>query len=351
MSILTALPLLALAALPHAAHAQDTPPAPSAPPPGWQPVDGATAPGQRWIDLPIQQKVRTDGTAWTVGKGHVRLGLFKQTWGVLDNADLSTNAGLWLLGLPNGSAEITAIQTRHLDVGVRAGATWLDLERLSDIPEGKATLVPVGVMGSLLLGRRASVHLGGTWNIFDASGEYTTEQLAQGIATATGVSLDPALLDVLQGIDDSSDIYAGAHVVLTQSHLDADVHINRRDSLVLRTTTFLMLQGSVQGGYRSESSDENSVTAEIGPSARLTIPLQDQLSVLSSISYQASFKRLQVRVGLPLVQGGLWIAALPQAFSLSWTLGPMPDERAALSPAPAAPSPAAPSPAAPAPAP
>lgn len=323
-----AAPLLALALLARPAAAQDAPPAPPDPPAGWQSVDGARAAGQRWVDLPIQPKVRTDGTAWTVGKGHVRLGLFKQTWGVLDNADLSTNAALWILGLPNASAEITAIRTRYLDLGVRAGATWLDLERLCDIPQGKATLVPVGFTGSALLGKRASLHLGGTWNILDASGEYTTEQLAQGIATATGVSLDPALLDVLQDIDDSSDIYAGAHVVLTQSHLDADVHINRRDSLVLRTTTFLLLQGSIQGGYRTESGDDSSVTAEIGPSARLTVPLQDQLSVLSSISYQASFERLQVRVGLPLVQGGLWIAALPQAFSLSWTLGPIPDERA-----------------------
>ncbi|NOY27729.1 MAG: hypothetical protein GXP62_17845, partial [Oligoflexia bacterium] len=282
-----------------------------------------------WKNLAIQPKRMLDGTAYTLGQGRFRAGLFKQSWGALDNVDLSTNAALWLFGLPNLSTRITAIQTPRVDLALRAGVTWIDLQRMLDISGGRATLIPVGFTGSVVLADPLSVHLGGTWNILDASGEYTTQQLAQGIATATGTDINPDLLDVLQGIDQDSSIYAGAHVVLTQSHLGVDLRLNRRDSIIFRSTTFLLLKGTIQGGYSTSSVDGatgSGVTAEIGPSARLTIPLADQVSVLSTLSYQASWRRLHLRVGLPLVLGANWLVALPQAFSLHWLLGPLPEE-------------------------
>jgi len=309
------------------ARAQDT----SAPPPApdtWVAHDqnGRRIVPTHWKDLPIRPKARDENTAYPLGRGVIRVGLFNQTWGVLDNAELSTNTVSWALGLPNVGARVTAIQTRYVDVSVQAGITSFDLERLFDVPGGRATLIPVGWTGSLTLADPLSVHLGTTWNILDATGSYTTTQLAQGIAQATGVQLDPALLDILANIDSGSDIYAGAHVILTQSHLDGEIRINRRDSLILRTTSFVNLQGTIQGGYQTTQQGDGGVQAQIGPSARLSIPLKDQVSVLASISYQASWRRLHLRVGVPIPIGTTWLAAIPQAVSIHWLLGKVPHE-------------------------
>ena len=86
--------------------------------------------------------------------------------------------------------------------------------------------------------------IGGTWNILSLRGTFTTAQMAEGLATATGTEIDPALLDVLKDVDEDSDVFAATQVVLSQGHLGLDWRLNRRDTLLLRTTSFTRLSGT-----------------------------------------------------------------------------------------------------------
>lgn len=284
------------------------------------PAAEASTPPVRWRDQPIDPKGNEEGTAHTLGKGKVSLGLVRQAWGPLDNVELSTVAAADLIGFPNVGVKVTAIQTPAVDIAGRVGATWLNLPMVTAADELKGSLVPVGWTGTWTTTEHLSLSLGGTWNILSLRGTFTTAQMAEGLATATGTEIDPALLDVLKDVDEDSDVFAATQVVLSQGHLGLDWRLNRRDTLLLRTTSFTRLSGTVQGGY-SVTEGESGTTAEIGPSARLVVPLQDQISLLATLSWEWQWRRLHLRVGVPLPIGSSWVFALPEAFSLHWVLG------------------------------
>ncbi len=304
------------------AHADDVPD-------GWKRVgppaaEGAADPPADSLPRhrqPPEPKALVDHTAHTLGRGRVRLGLVTQAWGVLDNVDLQTRSALFLVGVPNLSTKITAIQTRPLDLALRGGGWFVDLSRVDTAGDLKLRLLPVGWTGSLTLSDRVSIHLGTTWDILHAEGAFTVEELATGLATTTGTDLDPLVLDVVSEIDGEGELVAAADLVLTRHQLCGELRLNRRDSLILALDAATALRGTLRAGYRVEAAESGGTTAEIGTAARLDVPLQDAVSALGSLSWQFSWEHTHLRLGIPLPLGGNTWLALPQAISLHWVLG------------------------------
>ena len=62
---------------------------------------------------------------------------------------------------------------------------------------------------------------------------------------------------------------------------------------------------------------------QIGTTARFRTALGESLPALVTVSWQFSWERLHLRVGIPLTRGAPALFALPQAFRLYWVLGPL----------------------------
>lgn len=295
---------------------EDPPPQEAAQVEGWTRIDDAGP----WRLQPILPKAETDGTAHTLGQGRWRLGLMKQSVGVLDNVDLHTNLAVFLLGFPNAGAKVTAIQTDPVDISFQAGATWMDLGPALQVEDASGALIPLRWTGTWTAVEGLSLHLGNTWNIFQLQGAFDTEDLVAGLGAATGTEIDPEVLASLSELDEDSEVFAGANLLLTQSHLGIDYRFNRRDALLLRVTGMVALSGTVRGGFAA-TDDQSGAETEIGTSARIHLPLKDQTSVLATLSWQWSWEHLHLRVGVPIPIGSTWFFGLPQAFSLHWVMG------------------------------
>ena len=243
-----------------------------------------------WSKQPIDPKANPDGTAYTLGPRTWRLGLVNQQVGVLDNLDVGTRLPLWVLGVPNVGAKVNAIQTKRIDVALSGELLTASLVPLG-VPEGRITVYPVGWKGSALLHERFSLHFGTAWTVATADGRLTGEQLSDAIEAATGAAVG----DVF---GDTGGAYAGATLTLFQTQFMADYRLNRRDSIVLRSNNFLYLSGLLAAGAAADAGDGTEV--EAGVSARVRVPLTEALPTLTTLSWQFSWRRANLRVGVPI---------------------------------------------------
>ncbi len=264
-----------------------------------------------WARQEVEPKLPTDFSAYTVGRNHGRLGLFDQDFGLWDNVDVGTTALAFVLGVPNAHTKIQAIQSPAFDIAVDAAWAGYDLEKNLGVPGGYLTVVPLGWTASWVASPKFSLHFGSAWLLASARGEVSLDQLGEGLAVAVGADLSKELASSL---DDAGGLYAGADLTLSQFRLAADYRINRRDSVVLQSNTFLLLTGNISGGYASE--DE---TVEVGASAHIEKPLTDQLQGVVTLSWQFAWERWYLRVGLPVPTRTIPLLWIPQAVEFYWT--------------------------------
>jgi hypothetical protein len=248
-----------------------------------------------WKEQPIEPKAIPDGSAYTLGPKVWRLGLVKQQVGVLDNLDLGIRLPLYALGAPNVHAKVNAIQ-----VGERFDLA-LDGEIISaslvpyGVPEGNLTLYPVGWTASGQISKRFSVHGGTAWMVGAAKGSLGADELASGIAAATGADISETLLEQLG----NTAVYGGANFTLYQTRFQLDYRMNRRDSLVLRSNTWVYFNALVAAGVQTDAGGEGT-EVQAGASARVRVPLTDTIQSLTTLSWQFSWRRAHLRVGVPL---------------------------------------------------
>lgn len=269
--------------------------------------------GGEWSEQEIDPKARPTGTAYTIGRYDWKLGLVEQDFGLFENAQVGTVAALWALGVANGHAKVDAIRTKSLDIAVDGGVYAASLEGLG-VPNGRITVTPVGLLASGVVSKRLGVHGGVAWTIARADGRLTATDLADGIASVTGADVTKELKDVL-GKD--GGVYAGANLTLYQTRFSADWRFNRRDSLVLTSNTYVWLSGLVAAGVAAD--DVGSAEVEVGASARVKVPLTESVPTLTTLSWQFSWRRTHLRVGVPLPLTNTF--AYLQAFDLYWILG------------------------------
>lgn len=263
-----------------------------------------------WAQEPIEPELPTEFSAYTLGLGHGRIGLYNQDVGVWHNVDVGTTVALFVLGVPNAHVKIDAVQSNPLHLALNLGWHGYNLEKSLDVPGGYLTVVPFGLVASVKTGTRFSLHTGASWLIVHASGDLGLDDLGEGIANAIGVDLSEELE---HGLADSGALYAGADLSLFQVQLGGDFRINRRDALVLQTNTFVYLDGTVSGGYETEDA-----STEVGATLHVHKPLTDQLQSVITLSWQFDWKHWYLRVGIPVPTKTIPLLWIGQAFEFNY---------------------------------
>jgi hypothetical protein len=264
-----------------------------------------------WARGPIEPKLPTDYSAYTLGRNHGRVGLFDQDYGLWTNVDLGITAPLFVLGVPNLHGKIQAITSDSFDIGLDAGWYGYDLEKKLQVPGGYLSVASLGWRASWVASPPFSIHFGTGWLVASAQGEIGLDQLGSGLESAIGANLGEELANATGA--SGAALYAGADVTVSQLRLAADYRINRRDSVVVQSNTFLLLTGTLSGGY--DSGEEG---VEVGATAHIEKPLTDQLQSVLTASWQFSWPHWYLRVGLPVPTKTIPLWWIPQAFEVSW---------------------------------
>ncbi len=266
---------------------------------------------EKWKDGELDPKVLHDVTAYTAGKNVWTLGVGTQDFGLLTNMSIGTRAAFYVLGVANAHAKITAIQTPKFDVAFQA--EWLRRGFGEDIV---VTATPIGWTGSWIVSRRLSLHGGTSWMLMSAKGTLGVDEIASGLAGVIGVDVSADLSEQLS----TTEVYAGVNASVYQTRIAADYRLNRRDSIVFTLQNYVALSGLVAGGVGYTTPD--GIELQAGPSARFAVPLDDALPVAMTLSWQFSWDRAHLRLGIPLTKGISVIYAMPEALALYWDLGP-----------------------------
>ena len=129
------------------------------------------------------------------------------------------------------------------------------------------------------------------------------------------MDLGPELSTLLE---DSGALYGGASLDLTRAQLAAEYRWSPKSSVVLISRTYVSLEGRVDAGY---GEPENGV--QVGVAAHFELPLKDWFDSVTSLSYQHSWNRIHLRLGLVIPseeEDGLAIppGGVFQAVSLHW---------------------------------
>ena len=263
-----------------------------------------------WREQDIEPRLNTDFTAWTPGKSHWRMGVMGIEYGLLTNASIGVPATpVLLLGVANARAKVTAIQTPTFDASLQ-GSLYQLRTRDYDL-----VVRPVGWTGSWLPREKFSLHFGHSWYLIGVEGVATPREIGTSLEVITGVDITSDLKALLGS---GGGVYAGAELTLLQLRLGAEYHLNRRDSLIVTSNSFRWIRGLMAAGVALDGGAGSEV--EVGGSLRFSEPLTGVMPAATTISWQFSWERFHLRLGLPWPISNLM--AYPQALELFWLLGP-----------------------------
>ncbi len=279
---------------------------------------------REWRHEEIDPKVNTDFTAFTVGQKHLHLSPLGMSYGLLDNTDVGTDYFYYFALTPNLNVKITAIQTEHFDLSLQGAWYRKNLESAPyNVPNGVVELTPVGFTGSWTATQKFSLHAGANWNIVRMVGSMKATDMALAMGNFTGVDVNEDLTRVLLG---NTSVYAGGTFTLSQLHLATEYRFNRRDSIIAESNTYVHMTGLVAGGI---ADTKGGTEIEVGPSVRFEQGMTGKIPTITSLSYQMSLPRLNVRVGVPLLPPAKnrkqllqTVYGYNQAFEVSWLIGP-----------------------------
>ncbi|NCG19308.1 MAG: hypothetical protein GWP91_09905 [Rhodobacterales bacterium] len=265
-------------------------------------------------ELENDPTVLQDVTAYTVQKNEWRLGT-GITYGLLDNTEISTRIIPLIAPLlvSNASVKVTAIQTPKLDVSLRSAILFRSIP--PDIADLRIFAYPFAWKASWLMHRKFSLHFGSSLLKVRVDGDVAVDSLGEYLEPILGSNFDEELVNEIGSNINlvSIDLY------LTQTQLAFDYRFNRRDSLVLTADTWLALNGTVIVGADVVEGEDTEVAA--GLASRFKVPVKDGFRTTATVSWQWSWQRTHVRVGLPIPVSDAWLVAIPRAFSVYWLLG------------------------------
>lgn len=247
--------------------------------------------------LPGHPRAQTDFTAYTLEWGEVKVGLASVTVGALPRLQLGTVPVLDALGVYNANAKWNVVRAGPIDVAALGAYTALPLG------EFLGTWTSGGAMASLVIARPWSVHVGGTYAAIDANGAPDPNALSPLVLELTGLDPDRLAYDP-EAVFGTADPRVSAGVATWR--VATDVRFNRRDSLVLQAQgiAWARVEHDLDADVPSLFGLDR-VLAQDGP-----VAVRDAYTV--TLSYQASFKAFDLRVG-----GGA--SAVPLAWVLQAT--------------------------------
>ncbi|MBW2548872.1 MAG: hypothetical protein JRE82_16950 [Deltaproteobacteria bacterium] len=136
-----------------------------------------------------------DSTAYSLQRRRVRLGLFKLSYGIIDQLQISTYTMPWLLGLivedvaPNIELKSTFYQRKRLALSASLGFLSGTIEQIEGVERTKVRyfLAPVSLAASVRINSDVSTHIGGMFT--GVSGDVDASPGATDIAGSTVVDI------------------------------------------------------------------------------------------------------------------------------------------------------------------
>jgi hypothetical protein len=136
-----------------------------------------------------------DSTAYSLQRRRVRLGLFKLSYGIIDELQVSTYTMPWLLGLifedaaPNIELKSTFYDRKRLALSASLGFLSGTIEQIEGVERTKVRyfLVPASLAASVRINSDVSTHIGGMFT--GVSGDVDTNPGATDIAGSTVVDI------------------------------------------------------------------------------------------------------------------------------------------------------------------
>jgi len=252
---------------------------------------------------------QTDFTAYTLEWGEVKVGLASITAGLLPRTQVGTVPLLDVLGVPNLNMKVNALRVGPVDVAVLGSFYTIGLG------EFRGTWLGSGAMASVRIAEPFSFHFGGDYVSVNGSGFPDPRGLPTLLTDASGTDLDEWELTLEELEAQGGDLTISADILRVKAAMD--YRFNRRDSIVFQFS----------GMWRARAAGD------------LTIPLlnfdeiagQDTYadswsgasgmaeSYMVTISYQATFKKFDLRLGGG--NSGFPLAWLLQANDLSFRFG------------------------------
>ena len=281
----------------------------------------------RRFKFPQNPYATTDFTAYTLEWGETRVGLASVSYGLLPRTQVGTIPLLDAVGAYNLQGKVNLMRFGPLDGAIDAQAyTFKVTDLMERLDGGRWGISPqtiatgeqllVADMTYLGLGYTASLQLVGGWSVHGGVG-YSR-------ATADG-TLDlqalPALIAPgfeLEG--DTPVIVADVIGEIAEARLATDVRFNRRDSLILQgvAPVYARVRGTVTGVDEEDLPPElqgNDVMVGKGE----WLPVDKTFR--ASLSYQASWKRVDARIGIGIAGKSLPYTWIEQSFDLAYRLG------------------------------
>jgi hypothetical protein len=282
--------------------------------------DGAAPETGRRKHAAIDYRHQLDFTAYTLPRRTWRIGFTHLDYGLWENVSIGTSPLLNIVA-PNARLKVTAIQRGRWEASLQAGITRVNSEILggaaADVTGLDIHAVPARWTLSWAPHERWGLHLGNTWTVYRLSGEVTGEALGNIMGTVIGSESGG---DEIGGALGAST-YAGADVVVNtlSSNTAVEYRLNRRDSIVLQSVNNVYVDGLLAA---TAGGGSEAVQAGVGVGAKIEVDPSKVLGTTTSIAWQWSWKRANLRLGIPLSKNPLGFV---QAVQLYWLLGPVPE--------------------------
>lgn len=279
-----------------------------------EPVDDA----ERRKHMDVAPKSKTDFTAYTLGHRQWRVGFLNLDYGLLPNTSIGTNPLANILAA-NARIKTTAITWGRFDFSAQAGIASLNTAMLG--AQGlQASIVPLRGTASWAFGPRLGLHLGGTWMIAQLRGDLTGSQIQSVLGGVTNTGSSDGSLSSALG--DGTYVGAVANIHVAQQNTALEWRLNRRDSIVLQSNNTLYISGVV-AGTAGVSDEASGVQAGAGIGLTFDLDPTQTFGSASSIAWQWSWKKANLRLGIPLTPSNPM--AWAQCLQIYWLLGPEPE--------------------------
>ncbi|MBN2798796.1 MAG: hypothetical protein JXX28_06560 [Deltaproteobacteria bacterium] len=242
----------------------------------------------RHVDLGILPRAKVDLTAYTLEPGEVRLGLATASVGLLPRMHAGTSLVFDAIGLYNGHLKFNAVRIGGFDLAVQGSVYGLPIGDFYGQYSGAA------LIGSVILSDALSVHAGVEHALLEFRGIPDLSEVSPLLLQLAGQDPDSWEMDpdgLLAGIRPRFQGDA------TWANVGAELRLNRRDSFILRGSAVVQAQAHADVNVDWE---ELNLPPIAGLDQTFSTGGRSALegSWTGSLSYQASWKQVDLRVGV-----------------------------------------------------
>jgi hypothetical protein len=247
---------------------------------------------------------QTDFTAYTLEWGEVKIGLASITAGLLPRTQIGTVPLLDVLGVPNVNLKVNALRAGPVDVAILGSFYTIGLG------EFRGTWLGSGAMASVRIAEPLSIHFGGDYVSVNGDGFPDPRGLP---SLLTDVDDWETTLDALQ--EGGGDLTVSADIIRVKAAID--YRLNRRDSFVFQFSGIWRARGS--GDFRIPLLNFDEIAGQETYTDSWSSASGMAESYMVTVSYQATFKKFDLRLGAG--KSGFPLAWLLQANDLSFRFG------------------------------